>query len=605
MRRLVRPERRRVRARPRLLHAPQGRRRHDLGRGHADDRPALLRPAGGGVRRRRASPAAELTALHEDVAASLQAMLEEAYLHLVARALGADAGIPSLCLAGGVALNAVANGRILPETPFEERLRPARRRRLGHRGRRRVPRLAPGARAAARLRDGARLHGARSTPTPRCAAALAAAGLDGASGSTTTSSSRTSPSGSPHGDVVGWFQGRMEFGPRALGHRSIVADPRRPDMKDILNARIKHREPFRPFAPSILAGATGEWFEQDYPSPFMVLVYKTRADKRELIPAVNHVDDTGRLQTVDARGEPALLPADRGVRAADRRADPAQHVVQRERADRDDAASRRSRRSRRRGWTCSCSGTRSSRRSGGGAEEARGAGGARRAGRSPAVAARAGRRARSGSRPRAGRRATLPSTVSPTATRGERAARAATGRRPGTRGCEFSTIPQEEREVGGERSRSRRRSSRRAGSGATFRPMLTTAATPRDDPVELGLARAADPDRDDRVAGVGGGGEGEQRDRVGRAVRSRAPRASRWTSHGASTPSATEIHAAEEQQVGEHVRVRPLRLAVVLDRVRERRPGEAERDHQEDDRRRDADGDRVDADLGLALVLRR
>jgi carbamoyltransferase len=91
----------------------------------------------------------------------------------------------------------------------------------------------------------------------------------------------------------------MEFGPRALGHRSILADPRRHDMKDILNARIKHREPFRPFAPSILAHATKDWFDQDYTSPFMVLVYKTKPDKREQIPAVNHVDDTGRVQTVE------------------------------------------------------------------------------------------------------------------------------------------------------------------------------------------------------------------------------------------------------------------------------------------------------------------
>jgi carbamoyltransferase len=106
------------------------------------------------------------------------------------------------------------------------------------------------------------------------------------------------------GEVVGWFQGRMEFGPRALGNRSIVVDPRRADMKDVLNARIKHREPFRPFAPSILGEATGEWFEQDYPSPFMVLVYRTRADKRQRIPAVNHVDDSGRLQTVDRRVTP-------------------------------------------------------------------------------------------------------------------------------------------------------------------------------------------------------------------------------------------------------------------------------------------------------------
>jgi carbamoyltransferase len=106
------------------------------------------------------------------------------------------------------------------------------------------------------------------------------------------------------GDVVGWFQGRMEFGPRALGHRSIVADPRRADMKDILNARIKHREPFRPFAPSVLAEAVGEWFDQDYTSPFMVLVYTTLPEKRELIPAVNHIDNTGRVQSVEQDVEP-------------------------------------------------------------------------------------------------------------------------------------------------------------------------------------------------------------------------------------------------------------------------------------------------------------
>jgi carbamoyltransferase len=101
------------------------------------------------------------------------------------------------------------------------------------------------------------------------------------------------------GRIVGWFQGRMEFGPRALGGRSILADPRRKDMKDTLNARIKLREPFRPFCPSIIAEATGEYFENDYPSPFMVQAYKVKPNQRHRIPAVTHEDGTGRLQTVE------------------------------------------------------------------------------------------------------------------------------------------------------------------------------------------------------------------------------------------------------------------------------------------------------------------
>jgi carbamoyltransferase len=100
------------------------------------------------------------------------------------------------------------------------------------------------------------------------------------------------------GAVVGWYQGRLEFGPRALGNRSILTDPRRHDMQDILNARIKHREPFRPFAPAILEERTGEYFEKRYPSPFMLLTYPVRPEKRDEIPAPTHVDGTGRLQTV-------------------------------------------------------------------------------------------------------------------------------------------------------------------------------------------------------------------------------------------------------------------------------------------------------------------
>jgi carbamoyltransferase len=108
----------------------------------------------------------------------------------------------------------------------------------------------------------------------------------------------------PQRNVFGWFQGEMEWGPRALGNRSILANPRREDMKDILNARIKHREKFRPFAPSILLEATGEYFDQDYPDPFMIKVYNVLPEKRAVIPAVTHVDGTGRLQTVDRETAP-------------------------------------------------------------------------------------------------------------------------------------------------------------------------------------------------------------------------------------------------------------------------------------------------------------
>jgi carbamoyltransferase len=246
-------------------------------------------------------PGSELASLHEDVAASLQAMLEEIYLHLV-RALWERTRIPRLCLAGGVALNAVANGRILPETPFEDVfVQPA----AGDSG------IAIGAafhlwhqqlgQPRGFVMD--HVYTGPAYSDEECAGVLAAAGLEPRRLDDAELFAYVADR-IAQGDVVGWFQGRMEFGPRALGNRSIVADPRREDMKDVLNARIKHREPFRPFAPSILAEATGEWFEQDYPSPYMVLVYKTRPEKRELVPAVNHVDDTGRLQTVTEAAAP-------------------------------------------------------------------------------------------------------------------------------------------------------------------------------------------------------------------------------------------------------------------------------------------------------------
>ena len=243
----------------------------------------------------------EITEVYADVAASVQAMLEEAYLHLVAT-LWERTKIPNLCLAGGVALNAVANGRILPETPFEELyVQPA----AGDSG------TAVGAAFYVWNQELGRPRGfvmehAYTGPEftdEEIREALAEAGI----GAERLDDDALFPAVAERiaaGDVVGWFQGRMEFGPRALGHRSIVADPRSHAMKDVLNARIKHREPFRPFAPSILAERVGEWYEQDYPSPFMVLVYKTAQDKREKLAAVNHVDDTGRIQSVEARVEP-------------------------------------------------------------------------------------------------------------------------------------------------------------------------------------------------------------------------------------------------------------------------------------------------------------
>ena len=103
------------------------------------------------------------------------------------------------------------------------------------------------------------------------------------------------------GKVIGWFQGRMEWGPRALGNRSILCDPRRSDMKDILNIKIKRRESFRPFAPSILRESVSKWFEQNDDVPFMMQVYKILEEKRSLIPAVTHVDGSGRLQTVSKK----------------------------------------------------------------------------------------------------------------------------------------------------------------------------------------------------------------------------------------------------------------------------------------------------------------
>ena len=241
-------------------------------------------------------PGSEITQRDMDLAASLQAHCENLILNVLN---GLHERVPSenLCLAGGVALNCVANGMIRDNTPFRELFVQAA---AGDGG------TAIGAAFHVwnQVLDqprgfemkhaylGPEYDGEQIDAALEGQDALAVEVLEG-----TELYDRTAAA-IADGLVVGWFQGRVEFGPRALGNRSIVADPRRPDMKDILNSRIKHRESFRPFAPSVQVERTAEYFEQDYPSPFMNLCYKFAEDWRDKLPAVDHVDHTGRLQTV-------------------------------------------------------------------------------------------------------------------------------------------------------------------------------------------------------------------------------------------------------------------------------------------------------------------
>ena len=236
-----------------------------------------------------------MSSRQEDIAASLQARLEEVCFHIL-KHLHQQTGGDRLCLSGGVAFNSVMNGKILLHTPFKQiYAQPAAGdagTALGvcyylHNIERKQPRAfvmehaytGPGYENG-EIEAAVRVSGMRHTrlQAERVTAAAARAIADG--------------------QIVGWFQGRMEFGPRALGNRSIVVDPRRTDMKDILNARIKKREPFRPFAPSILEDRVSEYFEQTHPAPSMLMVYQVKPDKRAQVPAVTHVDGSGRLQTV-------------------------------------------------------------------------------------------------------------------------------------------------------------------------------------------------------------------------------------------------------------------------------------------------------------------
>jgi carbamoyltransferase len=242
-----------------------------------------------------------LTSRHEDIAASLQARLEEVSFEILRR-LHDRTRLDRLCLAGGVAYNSVMNGKIPLHTPFKEiYIQPA----AGDAG------TAIGAcyyiyNSTLRQPRSYVMGNPYTGPAfsnHEIASVLKQNALAGRELSK-RELTQTAAQAIADGKIVGWFQGRMEFGPRALGNRSIVVDPRRGDMKDILNARIKKRESFRPFAPSVLEERVGEYFEQTHPSPAMLMVYQVKAEKRSVIPAVTHVDGSGRLQTVSSTDNP-------------------------------------------------------------------------------------------------------------------------------------------------------------------------------------------------------------------------------------------------------------------------------------------------------------
>ena len=302
----------------------------------------------GGPPRRPGEP---LTRRHRDLAASVQAVVEEAVLRLT-RSLREETGLRNLCLAGGVALNCVANGRVARDGRFEGIwVQPA----AGDAGGALGAALAashrllgvPRVRASTRRREGGRragaaparavvsgdpdaMEGAFLGPEFDEAAIRSALDARGARYEVLDEDGlvETAAGALAAGRALGWFQGRMEFGPRALGNRSILADPRSPDMQRNLNLKIKYRESFRPFAPSVLAEEAADWFELDRESPYMLLVaevhrkrrlavepparaargaetgFELPAEKRSEIPAVTHVDGSARVQTVHRETNP-------------------------------------------------------------------------------------------------------------------------------------------------------------------------------------------------------------------------------------------------------------------------------------------------------------
>jgi carbamoyltransferase len=266
-----------------------------------------------------------LTDFHMDIAASIQAVLDEAVLRLT-RNLAKETGSRNLCLAGGVALNCVANGKVLRDGAFENIwIQPA----AGDAG------GAVGAALAAvhiykgqprKITSGDGMFGSFLGPQFSQAAIEQRLLATGARFTVVSEDKmiELTAQALANQQAVGWFQGRMEFGPRSLGARSILGDPRSPTMQRTLNLKVKYRESFRPFAPSVLRETVSDWFEIDTDSPYMLMVADVRKDRRRAmsadeqalfginklnvarseIPAVTHVDYSARIQTVQANTNP-------------------------------------------------------------------------------------------------------------------------------------------------------------------------------------------------------------------------------------------------------------------------------------------------------------
>lgn len=264
-------------------------------------------------------PKAEITQHHEDLAHSLQVVYEEAAFHIL-NGLHARTGLSKLCLAGGCGMNSVANGKIRANTPFDEvYVQPA----AGDNGTALGAALWVWHQTLGHPRSFVMDHAYWGTEYPGAdvdaildAAVPGRTDADWRYQATTYATPEETIEATADlladGHVIGWFQGRMEWGSRALGNRSILADPSREDMRDLINLKIKFRERFRPFAPSILEERLDDYFVDAAPDPFMQQVYPVAPDKRAGLPAITHVDGSGRLQTVSADQNPtyhALISA--------------------------------------------------------------------------------------------------------------------------------------------------------------------------------------------------------------------------------------------------------------------------------------------------------